>query len=266
MLFVDSWDRLVELISRSVDSACSGSCGDSFSDLTEPELPRVRIDETDSFASASSSDRIKFLDISQNVTVSDTNPIVFVNSFIENHKPHVKNAVSRILNPGLGTPRLAGFVVDTLMSTMMDVASEFGVPSYVFFTSGDGFLSFMFHLQALSDDHGVDPTRFRNDRDSELIVPRFVNPVPVSVLPGIVVDEASTPIMLNHARRIRSQTKGILINTFMELEPHALDFGSKSPPVYPIGSYGPYAVLHRSTSSIFPPNMPIPRKFSPKGS
>ncbi|GMN27614.1 hypothetical protein TIFTF001_001735 [Ficus carica] len=167
---------------------------------------------TDSFAAASTSDRIKFIDISQNITFAETDPIVFVNSFIETHKPHVKNTVTGILNSGPDSPRLAGFVVDTLMSTMIDVVNEFGVPSYVFFTSGAGLLSFMFHLQALTDEHGVDPTRFRNKPDSKLIVPGFVNPVLVSVLPGVVVDEASAPIMLNHARRIRSQSKGFVVD------------------------------------------------------
>ncbi|PQQ16067.1 UDP-glycosyltransferase 71A16-like [Prunus yedoensis var. nudiflora] len=72
--------------------------------------------------------------------------------------------------------------------------------------------------------------------DSELDVPSFVNPLPASVLPGGLLEKESAESSLNNARRFR-ETKGILVNTFWELESHALHSIShgKNPPVYHVG-------------------------------
>ncbi|KAL4614384.1 hypothetical protein ACB092_07G050200 [Castanea dentata] len=74
------------------------------------------------------------------------------------------------------------------------------------------------------------------DLDTELVIPSFVNPVPPSVLPSVALEKDGYSFALQNARRY-VETKGIIINTFSELEPHALNSVSASqvPPIYPIG-------------------------------
>ncbi|XP_021821813.1 UDP-glycosyltransferase 71A15-like [Prunus avium] len=102
--------------------------------------------------------------------------------FVENQKTQVKDAVAKLVESnqsGSSKPQLAGFVVDMYCTTMIDVANEFGVPSYVFFTSSAACLGLLFHLQTLWDEHGKDVAEFMH-LDSELVVPSFVNPLPAS--------------------------------------------------------------------------------------
>ena len=120
---------------------------------------------------------------------------------------------------------------------MIDVADEFGLPSYLFFTSSSAFLGFLLRLQSLHDDEGVDVTEFK-DSDAEFDVPSFVNSVPVRVFPYVILDKASggMDVALYHVRRYR-EVKGFLVNSFMELESHAVNFfhSAAAPQVYPVG-------------------------------
>ena len=161
--------------------------------------------------------------------------------FLESQKPHIRDAVSELTSSGSGHDpewKLAGFVVDMLCTTMIDVANEFGVPTYVFFTSSASFLGVMLHLYSLHDEQNMDIATEFKDPNTELVVPVFTNPVPAKVLPSIVLDKegGGTIAFLNLARRLR-EAKGILVNTFMELESHAinsLSYGG-TPKLYPVG-------------------------------
>ncbi|XP_057982310.1 anthocyanidin 3-O-glucosyltransferase 2-like [Malania oleifera] len=187
--------------------------------------------------------RIRFVILPQEDSVlellqSSTSPNTFFSAFVDYHKTRVREAVARLTESD-NSVRLAGFVVDLFCTPMMDIADEFGVPSYVFLTSGAAFLGLLFHLQVLHDEHGVDVTEFR-DSGAELAVPSFANPVPAKVLPSIAMDkeEGGSNFSLTVTRRFR-KAKGIMINTFAELESHALDsflsYGKKIPPIYPVG-------------------------------
>ena len=117
---------------------------------------------------------------------------------------------------------------------MIDVGNEFGVPSYIFFPSGAAFL--ILHFQALHDHQAVDITEF-GDSDADLLVPSFANSVPARVLLFMVVDkEGASTVFLNRTRRFR-EMKRILVNTFIELESHAINTiaNGTTPPVYPVG-------------------------------
>jgi hypothetical protein len=120
---------------------------------------------------------------------------------------------------------------------MIDVANEFGVPSYIFLTSGAASLGLQFYVQALHDEQKVDPTEFKGS-DAELVMPCLANPLPAKVLPFFMLDKEWLPLFVGLARRFR-ESKGIIINTFEELESHAIDSFSKAkgntPPVYPVG-------------------------------
>ncbi|KAJ6426158.1 hypothetical protein OIU84_026692 [Salix udensis] len=157
---------------------------------------------------------------------------------IESQKPNVKEEVSRLVSrseSSPGSPTLAGFVLDMLCTCMIDVANEFAVPSYIFLTSGAAFLGLEFYVQALHDEQKVDPTEFKGS-DAELVMPCLANPLPAKVLPSAMLNKEWLPILLSPARRLR-ETKGIMVNTFEELESHAINSFSNgnTPPVYPVG-------------------------------
>ncbi|PON98226.1 UDP-glucuronosyl/UDP-glucosyltransferase [Trema orientale] len=187
---------------------------------------------TDSLAASSASDRIKLVDLTRDgIGIYETNPLVFMDLFSEYYKPHFKKTATELAHISSTTspdsPRLVGFVVDMLMTTMIDVANELKVPTYVFFPSSAGDLGLMLHDKRQKEGSSTD----------ELVIPSFFNPVPISVLPGGVFNEASLAVGVKIARRIR-QTKGVIINTFTELETHAIHSFprvSESPLVYPVG-------------------------------
>nr|ABL85473.1 gylcosyltransferase UGT71A13 [Maclura pomifera] len=194
-----------------------------------------------SSANSTSTERIQFIDLPESQIDPDFNAFsLFLHSFFENQKPLVRDAVTKIVESKSGrpdsAPRLAGFVLDIFCTTMMDVADEFGVPSYMFYTSGAGSLSLMSHFQALTDKHKIDTTEFTDKPDTEFLIPGFVNSVPAKVLPGVLFDKVAVPLLLNHYRKMR-KTKGILVNTFIELESNVIHSlcNSELPPIYPVG-------------------------------
>ena len=199
--------------------------------------------------STSVSGRIQFIHLPQldpqliSISPSDSkslSAIYLLCSSIEDQKPLVRNAVKQVMTRSESSTRLAGFVLDMLCTSMVDVADELGVPSYVFFPSSAAFLGLMFRLQALHDHEGVDVTELV-DSDAELVVPSFINPVPARVLPPMLGEKngggSTTFLRCSRGLGFRG-IKGIFINTFMELESHAinsfLDHGT-SPPIYHVG-------------------------------
>ncbi|XP_059653400.1 anthocyanidin 3-O-glucosyltransferase 2-like [Cornus florida] len=176
--------------------------------------------------------RIRFVELPhEEPSTEQKSRFHIMTTLIETNKTRVRDVAA-----GIQTNRLAGFVVDVFCSSMIDVADELGIPTYIYFTSSAGFLGLMFHLQFIQDDQNKDIIQFK-DSDTELSVPSFANSVPTKVLPSVMLqnqDECSR--FLAHARRFR-RTKGILVNTFMELESHAVKSlsDSKTPPIYPVG-------------------------------
>ncbi|KAK9059032.1 hypothetical protein SSX86_021651 [Deinandra increscens subsp. villosa] len=121
-------------------------------------------------------------------------------------------------------------------TSMIDVANEFNISSYVFFTSGAGFLGFTLHIQTLTDDENQDIVQL-SYMDTETPVPTFVKPVPTKVFPSPVQSRETLDLVLSTARRLR-EVKAIMVNSFLELETHAIDSLSSDntiPPVYPVG-------------------------------
>ncbi|KAK9757478.1 hypothetical protein RND81_01G164900 [Saponaria officinalis] len=123
---------------------------------------------------------------------------------------------------------------------LMDVANELSIPSYIFSTSGVSFLNIMFHVQSLVDDHGVDvAAEFTNPGFSGL-VPGFKNPVMSSVIPeAFLTSDPLFDMLLNLTRKFRA-TKGILVNTYVELESFGIgtlmnSADQKMPIIYPVG-------------------------------
>ncbi|KAH8517365.1 hypothetical protein H0E87_005344 [Populus deltoides] len=184
------------------------------------------------------SNRIRFIDLPQDHEPDPNQPNNALFSFIETHKPHVKEEVSKLVSQSESSPdspTLAGFVLDMFCTPMIDVAAEFGVPSYIFLTSGAAYLGLVFYIQALHGEQRVDPIEFK-DLEAELVMPCLANPFPAKVLPSFLLSTEGVASVLAQARRFR-ESKGIIVNTFEELESHAINSFSNgnTPPVYPVG-------------------------------
>lgn len=178
---------------------------------------------------------IRFMELPQLAPPTTTGSRAhFLSSFIDSQIPLVQNAVTDLF--GSDTRRLAGFVIDMFCTCMIDVANQFRVPSYMFFTSGAAFLDLMLHVRSLTDDYNQVLSELK-DSDTEFTVPSLVNPVPAKVLPQVFFDKDGwADYLLQHARRF-GETKGIMVNTFVELESRAVDCLSngRAPPIYPVG-------------------------------
>ncbi|KAL0008649.1 hypothetical protein SO802_010151 [Lithocarpus litseifolius] len=186
----------------------------------------------ESLNSNSISNRIQFIDLP-----AEDEPTTSFNvfSFIESQKPLLKDVLSKLTlaESSSKTYRVAAFVLDMFCTPMIDVANEFGIPTYIYYTSSASALGFTFYFQTLHDEHNQDIFAYK-DSDTELVVPSFVNKVPAKVLPSDLLDNSL--FFINQARRFK-ETKGIIINTFMELEPFAINsfLNAKTPLVYPVG-------------------------------
>ncbi|CAI0542149.1 unnamed protein product [Linum tenue] len=119
-------------------------------------------------------------------------------------------------------------------TSMLDVAEELGVPSYLFFPSGAAFLGFTFHIQTLHDEEGFDAAAAAESTEAELVFPGLVRPLPGKVLPSGLLHEEWAAASYRMARDFR-KSKGILVNTVKELESYAVDSLSRTenPKVYP---------------------------------
>nr|BAF75900.1 glucosyltransferase [Cyclamen persicum] len=144
---------------------------------------------------------------------------------------------------------LAAFVVDMFCSPFAEVAIELGVPDYVFFTCNAGFLSLAFYLQVIQDYQNRDIAEFQ-DSDSELSVPGFMNLVPTKVIPYTAFDKdkGGAALFIDIPRKLR-KTKGILANTFAELESYTIKHLAEDDKVPPIYTIGPVLNLKAKTSN-----------------
>ncbi|KAD5960952.1 hypothetical protein E3N88_12425 [Mikania micrantha] len=200
---------------------------------------------TDYIDSFTKDDRIKFihfppmdLDLFQ-----DCPTVGFMNDAVINrHKPIIRELVAsrltRFNESGSSfdpVNRLGALVVDMFCTPVIDVAKELNVPTYVFFTSNAAFLGSMFYFQTLDDELDQDISELVQSR-TEIVVPSYANPVPSRVLPSLFLDKDQwSKRFIGYTRKYRL-AKGIIVNTFLELEQQALlSFDDKTPPVYPVG-------------------------------
>ncbi|XP_034701425.1 anthocyanidin 3-O-glucosyltransferase 2-like [Vitis riparia] len=189
----------------------------------------------DSMTKDSDSYSIRFVTLPPVEVSSEAMSDPFLSEFVKASIPLVRDAVHELTRSN--SVRLAGFVIDMCCTHMIDLADEFGVPSYLFFPSSAAFLGFLLHLQFLHDYEGLNLDEFK-DSNAELEVPSYANSVPGKVFPSVMFDKEvnGAELPLYHMRRFR-QVKGIMANTFIELESHAIQSfsGSTVPPVYPVG-------------------------------
>ncbi|WMV38603.1 hypothetical protein MTR67_031988 [Solanum verrucosum] len=185
--------------------------------------------------SLSSIPRLQFVDISvDEKTIGGfmSNKETFFINFIQSHKPKVKDFLNNS-SFSRSNSRLAGIVLDMFCIPMIDVANEFCVPSYIFLTSSAAFLALCFHFESLKKVHHIDTSKYKHSNE-ELTIPGFKNPYPAKFLPTMATDQGVMYAMFFDLVTRFKETKGIMVNTFTELE--LLPLQSLSVPrIYPVG-------------------------------
>ncbi|KAK9059038.1 hypothetical protein SSX86_021657 [Deinandra increscens subsp. villosa] len=184
-------------------------------------------------------ERIRFTQLPQDQTPPKLDPKAFVTSlyeFINSHCKYVRDIMADMINQS-GSRRVVGFVVDALCVGMIDVANEFKVPTYVFFTSNAAFLGFKLYIETLCVVQNQNVIELSNS-EGEMVFPSFVNPVPKKMVRTVSQREIDEGLdfLLYYFQEMR-KAKGIMVNTFLELETHAIKSFPETnfPPVYPVG-------------------------------
>ncbi|KAL2905731.1 UDP-glucose flavonoid 3-O-glucosyltransferase 6 [Bienertia sinuspersici] len=201
------------------------------------DIPAFSITAVESYIDSQSreldTNRFTFMTLPPLSNPPDPSSPTFFRAVIDLQKPLVEQALAaRSTKP-------AAFVVDMLCVTMIDIANELGVPSYIYFTAGMSLLNIMLHFQAIADDKGVDALIELNKSGTELDLPGFREKVPMAqVLPMMFSDPESGwfNLILDLARMFQN-AKGILVNTFMELESYAVEAlnNNQNITAYPVG-------------------------------
>ncbi|KAL5101442.1 hypothetical protein RYX36_005769 [Vicia faba] len=155
----------------------------------------------------------------------------------EAQKPNVKQAVYNLTAEQEQHGPLAAFVVDMFCTTMIDVAKEFSVPALIFFTSGVASLGLMLHVHTLYEQDNFNSTQLLHK--NELAVPSFANSVPVNSLPSFMLDKEWESFFKSYVGGLK-KPNGIIVNSFEELESHAVQSFFSHPdlralPIYPVG-------------------------------
>ncbi|MBA0827868.1 hypothetical protein Goarm_012612 [Gossypium armourianum] len=194
--------------------------------------------ELDAYVHSLTATRIRFIHLPPLETHKDLSPANFITTLVQTHVPLVKQAATNIFQYStsvLDSHRLAGFVLDMFFPSFIDLGNELGVPSYVFYASDAAFLGFQFYALGLHDEQNVNIFELK-DSDTEFTIPSYLNPVSSKVFPTVMLKPESLPMMNTLARGLR-KARGIMINTFWELESHAISSLSEAsaPPVYPVG-------------------------------
>ncbi|XP_027062814.2 UDP-glycosyltransferase 71E1-like [Coffea arabica] len=97
------------------------------------------------------------------------------------------------------------------------------------------------------DDLNEDVSHYENS-DVELALPTYINPVLAKLLSSALFEkDGGVDMVLDQAQRYR-KTKGIIINTFLELESHAIHALSNDKTIPPVYAVGPILNLKGSNS------------------
>ncbi|KAK1430431.1 hypothetical protein QVD17_13150 [Tagetes erecta] len=178
-------------------------------------------------------EHIRFTEVARDHTPPKVDPKAFLpsfNEFIRSHCKYVRDIVANMISNQDGSRKVVGFVVDILCVSMIDVANELRVPMYVFFTSNAAFVGFNLYVD--QNQHVIE----LSDSDREIVMPCFVNPVPMHVVRAEFLLDEELEFLVYSFRELR-KAKGIMVNTFLELETHAIKSfpDTNFPPVYPVG-------------------------------
>ncbi|XP_058743031.1 anthocyanidin 3-O-glucosyltransferase 6-like [Vicia villosa] len=184
------------------------------------------------------SDSLHVINLPETSLPPNTDRASAMMALIDSQKPNVKQAVSNLTAQEQQHGPLAAFIVDMSCTTMIDVAKEFSVPSFVFFTSGVASLGLMLHLHTLFERDNFDSTQLL--QKNELAVPSFVNSVPINSFPSSMLQKERESFFMSYVGGLK-KPNGIIVNSFEELESHVVhSFFSHPdlaglPTIYPVG-------------------------------
>nr|AVW82185.1 putative UDP-glucosyltransferase UGT71C6 [Barbarea vulgaris subsp. arcuata] len=166
-------------------------------------------------------------------------PEAYIVQLVKKTTPLIKDAVSSIVasrRQGSDSVPVAGLVLDFFCNSLIAVVgNQLNLPSYIFLTCNARYLGMMKYLP---DRHRNIASAFdRSSGDEELPIPGFVNSIPAKFMPPGLFNREAYEAYVELAPRF-GDAKGILVNSFAELEPHPFDYFShleSFPPVYPVG-------------------------------
>ncbi|CAN8311508.1 unnamed protein product [Cochlearia groenlandica] len=170
------------------------------------------------------------------IKLLDTSSETYIVDFVDKNIPFLRKTILDLVSSSeKDTTHVAGLVLDFFCLGLIEIGREVNLPSYVFMTSNFGFLGF---LQYLPERHRLIPTEFDEiSGEEELPIPAFLTRVPAKVLPPGVFDKLSYGTLVKIGDRLKD-AKGILVNSFSEVEPFASEHflkGRDYPRVYPVG-------------------------------
>ncbi|XP_004491286.1 anthocyanidin 3-O-glucosyltransferase 2 [Cicer arietinum] len=180
------------------------------------------------------SDSLHLINLPECSIPPTTDPISTMTALLESQKLNVKQAVTNIITR---EGNLTAFVVDMFCTTMIDIAKELSIPSFVFFTSGIAFLGLTLHLHTLRERDNIDSTQLQ--QMNELTIPTFATSVPIKSLPSSEIRKEWESFVTSFSKGLR-KADGIIVNSFEELESYAVqaflnDRDLASLPIYPVG-------------------------------
>ncbi|XP_051125520.1 anthocyanidin 3-O-glucosyltransferase 2-like [Andrographis paniculata] len=182
--------------------------------------------------------RLRFVELPDDHNIQPGSP-TFLFDYIDNHADKIRQFLSEMIEKPLvpGT-QLAGLVLDMFCTSFIQVGNEFSIPSYVFFTSGALTLGTFYDLVSLKFEQNQDLAQYK-DSHVELSLNCASHPIPVKLFPTIFFEGSSVAdLFLGYFQKM-TDTKGVLVNTFYDLQKYTLDSLSahynKYPKVYPIG-------------------------------
>ncbi|CAI0440077.1 unnamed protein product [Linum tenue] len=187
---------------------------------------------SDSLAASCDPDRIKFIRVS-GPNIPPLESIKSAHTFFPQFLDSQKDAVREALLADRAKQMVVGVVADILTTAVVEeVGRELEAPTYLFFPSCGAVLSMLLSFPA-----EFQPTVAAGDPDGEIFFPGFVNHVPHRMLPATILDEEGYAALNEHVGRFR-EVKGILLNSYEELEAHAVESlvgNSLLPPVFCVG-------------------------------
>ncbi|XP_043711659.1 UDP-glycosyltransferase 88F4-like [Telopea speciosissima] len=160
----------------------------------------------------------------------------------------VRGELVRFNNPNLlhalqtisETSTIRAFVMDYCFTPAFSVASDLGIPTYYYISTGALFLSFLLYLPTI---HNQTTKSFKHFNTTDLNFPGLP-PIPASHMPERLLDrdDEGYPYFLEMSFSL-PKSKGIIVNTFESLESRvikAITDGlcvpkAPTPPVYCIG-------------------------------
>ncbi|XP_051125651.1 anthocyanidin 3-O-glucosyltransferase 2-like [Andrographis paniculata] len=184
--------------------------------------------------------RLRFIDLPYDHNAPGAESPAFRFTYILSCGDKIKQLLSDLIEkPSVPGSRLVGLVLDMFCTNLIQVGNELSIPSYVFYTAGAFSLGVYYDIVSLKFEQNQDLTQYKDSDTKQLSSRCASQPIPAKIFPLVFVDgNPFGDIFLEFYRKF-VDAKGVLINTFYELEPYAVDSLSAHyknyPKVYPIG-------------------------------